>query len=217
MKFSMSESELPGKRYNRERLLPGRHVCRVVDARYNEGFKGNFFILDFVVLSGPTPAGREASWLMDPSQAKGGVGVPAARARKLDIGRIKICIAACYGNTAEEADALVDDQVYTASIARPISPLAGRVIVVKAIAGKSGGVFYEFEPCHPEEAAEALAAPTPMQPVQAPSAAPATPPAPTTPAFPPPGWAVHPDNQAYVFNAATKQVVSVEDLKAGRV
>jgi hypothetical protein len=189
----MREAEKPSEQFNKNKLLPGKHVCIVEDVRVRNGFYGKKFWLDFVVESGPSGAGYCASWGINPDEAKGGPGLPAAKARALDIGKMQAVVAACFGYPADQAG-LIDDVTFNAAIARPVSPLKGRKIAidVRSHVNKKGepGVFYVITPYELPEAPKASAAP---------SAPAAPPPAPSAPSFPPAGWAVHPENPAYFY------------------
>lgn len=207
MAFQPSQGEAPGQQYNRQRLQPGEHICRVRDVREHNGYKGNGFFIDFEVVEGPSGVGFQSAYIVYPDNARGSAKVPVERARKLELGKIQVAVAACYGWDAKGA-VQVTDPVYLASIARPVSPLRGRLIRVNSVshtnqAGKQT-VFYEVYP-HLDgyEAAPAPAA-------AAPSSAPSAPAAPAT--FPPAGWAVHPQNPAYYWKGT--ECISESELRA---
>lgn len=206
--FDIEDAEI-GNNYNREKLQPGTHVCRVLDVRENKGFKGKGFFIDFEVVSGPTTPAFRAAYIVFPDNAQGTARMPVERARKLELGKIKVAMAACFGWEAKGAE-LITNKVYNDSIARPVSPLKGRLITVHAIphTNKQGKttVFYEVTP-HTEGQAPAEA----PAPSTTPSV-PTTPELPPAPTFPPAGWVVHPQNPAFFYKG--QEVLSEVDLRA---
>jgi hypothetical protein len=206
-KFSMSDAQARENKYNTAKLLTGDHVCEIVNVRENTGFHGTFFHLDMKVIEGPSGAGFEFNWRINPDLAKGGAGMPVAKARALDLGKIQAAVAACYGLPANKA-AEVSDAVYAASIAQP-SPLKGRKVRVscRLVKGTTDKTYYVIEPFGQPPASAAELAPAPV--------APAVPAAVSAPAFPPAGWAVHPQNPAYYYKVGSNETPILEaELRA---
>ena len=202
-KFSMDDAEQRGNKFNKAKALLGEHVCEVVNVREHAGFHGTFFYLDMKVLEGPSGAGFEFSWGCNPDLAKGGPGMPVTKARALDLGKIQAAVAACYGLPANKAGE-VSTAVYQASIAQP-SPLKGRKIKVSVLNSSNDKSYYVIAPygAPPASAAE----------VPVPVAAPAAPSAPA--AFPPAGWAQHPQNPAYYYKVGSTETPILEaELRA---
>lgn len=196
----------PRQRINRDKLKPGAHVVKILDMRENQGHKGLAFIMDFEVVEGPSGAGFQAGYVVMPDNVFPVQGFSIAQLKAKELGKIQVCVAAAYGYDANNAG-LVDDAVYEKSIARPKSPLAGRLIKINAIphTNKKGEerVFYEIFPYNPEGATQAA----PAKP-----AAPSLPEKPSEPVFPPPGWTQHPDDPSYYYNETG--VLSEDELRA---
>ena len=203
MKFSMNDAQRQS--YNREKFLPGLHVCEVVNVRMESGFRGTFFKVDLKVLEGPTGVDAERTRMMDPDGAKSSPKMSKEKARSLDIGKIQACVAAMYGYEANKAG-VITDAIFAASLAsdsKP-SPLAGRKLSVNAREYAPGKVAVDFAP-HGERATEPPAA-------VAPPPAPSAPAVVAAPAFPPAGWTVHPENSSYFFKGS--EVLSEAQLRA---
>lgn len=203
-KFSMNEAEKGS--YNREKFLPGLHEVVITDVKYESGFKGTFFKLYMKVLSGPTAAGSERVWLINPDDAKGGKGISPSKARARDIYKIKEVLAFAYGMTEGQTDS-VTDEVFEASLTKADrhTPLAGRKLIVKAVPGnKEGSVWLNFA-LHPDMAGVPVGTPV--------AAAAVTPPAPPVPAsFPPAGWLPHPSAPGYYYSGT--EVLTEAQLRA---
>jgi hypothetical protein len=146
MGFSMKSAMPPKKTYSKEKLVPGRHLCRVLNVREKDGHYGHQFFLDFEVVEGPSGKGFQGYYKVNPDEAKGNTDSG---------GKMQKAVAAVYGYPAEQADK-VDDAVYDKSIAQnPVSPLRGRLVVIEAIAYErkrpkpgepTSSVYYEVYP-----------------------------------------------------------------------
>ncbi len=214
MTFSMQEAQVPGNRYNREKIDLGAHVCRLLNVRIHNGFKGKGFFIDFEVVSGNTPAGTQSSFMVYPDKARGYGKMTDEQARAKDLGKMMVAVAACYGHKKEDS-ATVTQAVFDASVSQP-SPLAGRLIVVNCVGhtnqqGKQTS-YYEILPFTGEQAVAALESkPTAAAPKTAPAFKKAA-----APAFPPAGWELHPEKgengEIYYFNDS--EVVEEAELRA---
>lgn len=200
----------PKARYAREKLNIGKHVCTVRDVRWHEGHNGKGFFIDFEVADDnqPSPKGQQGAIMVYPDNARAQGRMTREMAYAAELGKMQVSLAAVYGLQPSEAEK-IDDTVFQASIARPISPLRGaRIIVDCRPHTKADGTvtsFYEVEP-HPQgnglgqaELPEAGPAPTFEEAAAA------------------AGWMVHPDSADYMFNElpehSSDPVKTVVDLK----
>ncbi len=208
--FDLSNASIPGsaKRGAKEKLKPGRYVVVVQDVKeINSQMSGQGFILDFAVESGPMPAGHIGDYKIYPHDAKGGGRMPRDQAFQRELGKIKRAVAAICGLDVSQVGQ-IDNARYQAAIARPISPLKGRKVVVESVpwtnAKGEPTVYYELLP-HVESATTVKAPSLPKKqaakPVSFESELAAR------------GFQVHPDDAEYVFNAATEECITVAEFK----
>ncbi len=217
MAFGMDRAKA-GNTANKAKAKPGMHLCKVLDIRHHKGRIGEGFYFDLEVVDGPSGAGFRFSPSCYPE-------VNAARSASTKLtydecldrewGKIQRWAAACAGlDTDRQAE--IDNARFAGIIARPKTPLAGRLVRVKAVEheGQRGAtVYYEFTPVADQGEASLPAAP-------APAAAPFAPPPPAAPAARPlfeqamaaAGWYLHPNAPGHVYNAAGA-VVTVAELK----
>jgi hypothetical protein len=211
MAFGMSNAT-SSEKYNREKLSPGEHICRVRDVRENNGFKGEGFFVDFEVVSGPSGAGFQSAYIVYPKKARGNDKMTEEQAYARELGKIQRAVAACSGLTAKQQGE-INDPRYQAAIARPVSPLKGRLIVVNAVrhvnVKKEETVYYELFP-HFGDVSAAV-----------PAAAPANTNAPALPvkAAKPPfaeamaaaGYVVHEEDSNFCHNGV--EVIELSELR----
>jgi hypothetical protein len=234
MSISMSEAKVGGN-YNRNYKLPaGDYLTEVLNLRWKaDGFNAPRFFLDGKIISpapeSGIPAGYEVAYSVCPDEARGGKGVTPAQAKAKDIGKIQVAVAACFGHPRSNAST-VNQEAYEKAISqRPVSPLAGRLVVIKSVAyvGKNGPTSYlEVYPVSawkgeipagfaPVELPETKPAPFEAKATpKAPPAAPSVRRSPSAP-FPPHPWKVHPEDPNYFWNEEddTQDPVHVDDLK----
>jgi len=234
--FSMSGAKAPKKSYPKEKLVPGEHLCRVLNVREVDGHYGHAFFLDFEVVEGPSGKGFQHYHKVNPDDAKASGKMTATMARALEMGKIQQAVAAVYGFTAAQADK-VDDEVYEASIAKDggFSPLRGRLIVVNCVphinkaekeaALKEGrqpvanSSYYEILPYvdGPQPVVAGAAANTNATPAAAPKKAPPAPPAAKRTfedAAKAAGFVERSDFPGWFYNETTEEQLDTDDLKA---
>ena len=175
---------------SKEKPQAGRHTCRVKDIRVKSGHKGEGFRIDLSVVEGPTVVGFEFSPCVYPQNARAQGNLSVSQVQEREEGKIIKWLGAVLGLQGEGVFN-VTQEVFDAAIVRPVSPYAGRLVVVNVVGhtnqkGEST-VYYELYPVDVDRQAPFVLAGTK-------AAAPAAPPPPPSAAtFPPPGWAPHTD------------------------
>jgi len=176
---------------SKEKPQDGRHVCRVKDVRVKNGHKGEGLRFDVVVLEGPSVRGFEFSPAIYPNNARPQGNLSADQVKAKEEGKILKWLGAILGYSGVDVFR-VTQEVFDAAIARPVSPHAGRLVVVNVVGhtNQKGEktCYYEFYPVAAEDQAAYPLAEPPKQ-----DAPVAPPPPPSAQAFPPPGWAPHTD------------------------
>lgn len=214
--FDLSNASIPGnaKRAPKEKLKPGRYVVVVQDVKeINSQMSGQGFIVDFAVESGPMPAGHIGDYKVYPHDAKGGGRMPRDQAFQRELGKIKRAVAAICGLDVSQVGQ-IDNARYQAAIARPLSPLKGRKVVVESVpwtnAKGESTVYYELFPY--SEPGASLTSTVDLARNKAPSLPK------KQPSFEEllkaHGFEIHPDDAEYVFNAATEECITVAEFKS---
>jgi len=197
---------------SKEKPQAGRHTCRVKDIRVKSGHKGEGFRIDLSVVEGPTVVGFEFSPCVYPQNARAQGNLSVSQVQEREEGKIIKWLGAVLGLQGEDVFN-VTQEVFDAAIVRPVSPYAGRLVVVNVVAHTSqraivnpatgqkdpDTVYYELYPVGADRQAP-FALPEPItlraEPPPVPKAW-APPPVIAPPAaiapFPPPGWAPHTD------------------------
>lgn len=231
MGISLKDAKIGKKKdEKREKLKLGRHLVRVVDMRQKETRECGFgFFLDFAVVAGPTQVNFEDTFKVFPemARAKGGK-LTKAEVKALDEGKIQIAVAA-VGGYIKEAAGVVNQEYFDKATAveeretdpEARSPFVGALFEVECKGGsndKGPYVYYEVLPYIADEsvfgdvtkgaAPKTTAAPAATKAKAAPAIAKKA-----APAFPPAGWAVHPDDADYVFNAETEECIEATELR----
>lgn len=181
----------------------GEHLCRIIDVREKNGYKGHGFFIDFEVAKGPSPKGEKGTYMVYPDNAqpfssKAGKYISkeqAVRYKKQDILR---AVAACAGIPESRTDEV--KAKYQIFVARPVSPLAGRFLRVDAYRSKpnhEGKTYMNYrlflDPSQPAWTSDKAASPLSTLMAEA-------------------GWEPHPDNDEYAFNPKTNEVLKVDIL-----
>jgi hypothetical protein len=216
MAFGMSNAT-SSEKYNREKLSPGEHICRVRDVRENNGFKGEGFFVDFEVVSGPSGAGFQSAYIVYPKKARGNDKMTEEQAFARELGKIQRAVAACSGLTAKQQGE-INDARYQAAIARPVSPLKGRLIVVNAVrhvnVKKEETVYYELSP-HFGDVSASVPAAAPANTNAPAKPGPALPVKAAKPAFVDAmlaaGYVLHEENADYCHNGV--EVIELSELR----
>lgn len=213
MSISVANAEFGGKKFNKEKLPPGRYVCEVDDVRSSDTrTAGLGFFIDFHVVSvlqGEGELGYASSYQVYPNSARGSAKMPQSKAKALEEGKFVVAVAACMGKTRDEVE-FVTQERFEAALKRPVSPLKGRKILVisQPYTNKMGvkTSFYEIEPFLGEVATE----PTGVRKAPARPAKSAT--------FPPAGWELIPaENEGeedYFYNESSGETLYEDQLRA---
>ena len=187
---------------SKEKPQAGRHICRVKDIRVKSGHRGEGVRFDVSVVEGPTTAGFEFSPCVYPQNARAQGNLSASQVQSREEGKIVKWLAAVLGYSGEDVFR-VTQEVFEGAIVRPVSPYAGRLVLVNVVGHTNqkgeATVYYELYPVDADRQAP-FALPEPItlraEPPPVPKAwAPPlviAPPAAIAP-FPPPGWAPHTD------------------------
>lgn len=172
---------------NKAKPQVGRHLCKVKDIREKNGHRGEGIRFDVSVVEGPTPVGFEFSPCIYPKNAHAQGNLSREQVQAKEEGKILKWLGAILGYSGGDVFR-VTQAVVDGSVVRPVSPYAGRLVVVNVVGHinqkKEATVYYELYAVD-----EDMQAPFPLTAV----AAPAAPPPPAPAAFPPPGWAPHTD------------------------
>lgn len=232
-KFSMANAKPKGT-FNRDKAEPGTYLVEIRDLRESSGHNGDGFFADVTVKEviaqakrkgetvKPSDPGFEFAVPVFPDMARGGKGISPQMAKEIEEGKIQLIVGAAYGYDKSNVG-LVDDKAYAYAIQRPKSPLAGRLMIVKAhphINTKGeDSVFYEAFPYVVDGKSPYSGSEAPKT-EERPAGPPALPPK-TAPAFKAPtfeellakhGYAVHPEDPSYVYNA--EGYMKVDEFKA---
>lgn len=216
MPISRDTAEIGGQKFSKDKLLPGRYRCRVLDVRSNDTrSQGEGYFIDFEVaevISGESIVGTRSAFAVFPDAAKGSTAVPKNKAKALEEGKFIVAVAAVMGKTRDEVEYVTQARL-DAALKRPKSPLAGRFITVISVpyVNKKGEdtSYLEIEPDAAGGAEEPAAEEKPAK-KQPPK------PGKKAPAFPPAGWeaAEDKDGDVYYYNEELGESLYEDDLRA---
>lgn len=221
-RFNISKAKEGSLGVNRNKLSPGKHLCKVLAVREHSGFHGDRVLVDFEAVDGPSGAGFPFTTQFSPENAQAQGKMTREKAIANDYLKMQVALAAMYGYGERDADE-VTQEVFDASLTphkgpQTPSPLVGRLVIVDAIAtvNKNGQdtVFYKYYPYDGEgqiPAGEPIRATQPVAAPTAPVAAPQLPPAP--PGLPA-GWERHPNDPSgqWAWNPTTGQQATISSL-----